>query len=1249
MQSRLTAFCAVALILLLGTSDLFAQRNQTAEYYSVTESDFVYEALTRDNTEEFWDLSDEEEYTGAAGTGRLIGDYDEGAILVGPFLNVGSLLWPFDWSFMGEGGLTGGAITTNGGIELIRATNTGSGTLTGNPLWNPSGAGYYNNSMPFARIFAFQGDLDMTADDAKILMGTRDINGKTYLIIEWQNAEFFFVAGGPISFQLFISNDSFTPEIHVVYGDNASTIPSQYYYTGLNDGTAVNGTNVDAKDYDGDPGNYIGARWEDGEWQSTSDASETGGLYATFGDWPSKNIRFCLAPDITAEVEDATIFDYTNNDDDIVAADAELSKTYRVSNPATSDEPIKVTMDVIGANANSFSVDPPGADAIAPGTSQIFDITFKPAGFGEQEAEITVGVTTMDGADCPVVKPSATLDMLGLVPGLTAIDEDPLVDFGEVGVNSNTWRMFDLFTNESPGDIKYTFDGSGLAGTEFLLTDGSGNPANTYTAIVGPGENASVPVRFVPTLQGVQGGTLEITYSDVNDEIFSNPIEVEVIGDATPTRIELLINNEGNHAPDGTILGRNGVAAVGEVPSFRYFTITNTGAVGAINIENFMFYELNRSEQVDGRFQVRWTEGFGNGMPLRSKDFYVERDQNGSWVPVNEGNRITLGAKEGVDLRVVFAPQRPGFKYVRMFFNTDATVDQNFRPVETLNPADELTPQLLSYELYGFGARNGQILELASVEFDDTEVGNTSELAALEIKNTGDSRLLIDINSIRLWPGDDDFTIADIFPEQERTEQGKAIIPIDESGFIYLNFTPKRAGTRFTSLYFQSNDSTPTPDGLIGERYVTVYGVGTANARLAVDAGSQPLFDGLSAIVDDPSTYETANITLTHEGGPTLVITNLRFEGPDADDYQITSIDNLGPIDELGSRTITVQFAPMSAGAAKVASLIIESNAAQGDRMVQLTGIADTRLISAPAGTLFTTVTIGTGEDATESVLIENVGTVELDLQAPNFSNPADYSSDYSGGTIPVGGSVTINVTLNSSTSEGKSGTMTINNNSTNENQVEIPLAGYVGLRRPDAQRSFGVSADWIRGNYVPETVNIDVTNIGDLPLTLDPAGSNFTGAGADQFSIIDIPTDEIAPNNSVTVVVEYAPTSGTSAQATLNLASNGDPNPLTIDFNGTVTDVVEQARAAGYELLTSAPNPVQGKATIGYSIPSLQQVSIELFDMRGTLVAVLVNQQMPAGSHSVTVDCTDLPAGNYVYKLSTDAFDLSQNLQVLR
>ena len=47
-------------------------------------------------------------------------------------------------------------------------------------------------------------------------------------------------------------------------------------------------------------------------------------------------------------------------------------------------------------------------------------------------------------------------------------------------------------------------------------------------------------------------------------------------------------------------------------------------------------------------------------------------------------------------------------------------------------------------------------------------------------------------------------------------------------------------------------------------------------------------------------------------------------------------------------------------------------------------------------------------------------------------------------------------------------------------------------------------------------------------------------------------------------------------------------------------------------------PNPFNARATVGYDLPIASSVRMELFDMSGRLVEVLVNDEKPAGHHSV-------------------------------
>jgi len=92
------------------------------------------------------------------------------------------------------------------------------------------------------------------------------------------------------------------------------------------------------------------------------------------------------------------------------------------------------------------------------------------------------------------------------------------------------------------------------------------------------------------------------------------------------------------------------------------------------------------------------------------------------------------------------------------------------------------------------------------------------------------------------------------------------------------------------------------------------------------------------------------------------------------------------------------------------------------------------------------------------------------------------------------------------------------------------------------------------------------------------------------------------------------------------------------IDFDGTVeysNEVfVEVGAPTNFALLQNYPNPFNPSTTIEFSIPEASNISIEVFNIVGELVASLANQSFNAGYHSLSFNASNLPSGTYVYQL---------------
>ena len=75
------------------------------------------------------------------------------------------------------------------------------------------------------------------------------------------------------------------------------------------------------------------------------------------------------------------------------------------------------------------------------------------------------------------------------------------------------------------------------------------------------------------------------------------------------------------------------------------------------------------------------------------------------------------------------------------------------------------------------------------------------------------------------------------------------------------------------------------------------------------------------------------------------------------------------------------------------------------------------------------------------------------------------------------------------------------------------------------------------------------------------------------------------------------------------------------------------------FELSQNYPNPFNPETRIKYELPNDGFVSIKVFDNSGKEVAVLVNDNVSAGYHTINFKASNLSSGIYFYKLETAGF----------
>lgn len=85
------------------------------------------------------------------------------------------------------------------------------------------------------------------------------------------------------------------------------------------------------------------------------------------------------------------------------------------------------------------------------------------------------------------------------------------------------------------------------------------------------------------------------------------------------------------------------------------------------------------------------------------------------------------------------------------------------------------------------------------------------------------------------------------------------------------------------------------------------------------------------------------------------------------------------------------------------------------------------------------------------------------------------------------------------------------------------------------------------------------------------------------------------------------------------------------------------------YELSNNYPNPFNPSTTIRYQIPQDGIVTLKIYDILGSEVATLVNEEKLAGKYEVIFNASNLASGVYIYKLQAGDFVSSKKMILLK
>ena len=381
----------------------------------------------------------------------------------------------------------------------------------------------------------------------------------------------------------------------------------------------------------------------------------------------------------------------------------------------------------------------------------------------------------------------------------------------------------------------------------------------------------------------------------------------------------------------------------------------------------------------------------------------------------------------------------------------------------------------------------------------------------------------------------------------------------------------------------------------------TAAGAVTGNLAIVSDASNSPLNIALSGTGDAPgqlsasptslafgnvqvSSSSAKSETLTNTGGTTVTISQANVTGAG---YSVSGLTLPATLAPSQSVAFTVTFAPTAAGSAN-GTLSIVSDASGSPLNIGLSGIGVTQgqVTPNPASLNFGNVVVGSSKTLTET--LTNSGGSSLTISAAAASG-AGFS--LSGLALPLtlnaGQSTTFSVQFAPTATGGVSGNIAITSNGANPN-LNIVLSGA------------GVTAGTLSANPTSLAFgSVQVGNNSSLSETLtNTGGSNVvisqasvTGAG---FSVTGLALPAtVAPSQSVTFTVKFAPSAAGNINGNLAIISDASNSTLNIVLSGSGV-------APGS--LTATPSSVNfGNVMIGNS----QTVPVTVTNTGGVTVTI--------------------------------------------
>lgn len=215
---------------------------------------------------------------------------------------------------------------------------------------------------------------------------------------------------------------------------------------------------------------------------------------------------------------------------------------------------------------------------------------------------------------------------------------------------------------------------------------------------------------------------------------------------------------------------------------------------------------------------------------------------------------------------------------------------------------------------------------------------------------------------------------------------------------------------------------------------------------------------------------------------------------------------------------------------------------------------------------------------------------------------------------------------------------------------ISVLLAFFIIISLTNSQPSFNGTAQGCAGSgcHVSEAGIVTTEVLDNLQVRVTVSGTTAKVGG----ELVDAGGNVVAVINSSS----NNPFILTATSAGTYTVNAGFKNPslkygtaaVVINISG-IDEKFIGTNPDRFQLYSNYPNPFNPTTKIRYSIKETAHTSLKVYDITGTEIMTLVNEERPAGIYEVELDADNLASGTYIYKLQSGNFSQTKKMILIR